>query len=55
MAGVLRQLDLGPHKTTFIGYNNQGGTLNLEGMLNVNGQSAEGIQNTAKDMINGAK
>ena len=51
MAGALRLLDLGPHKTTFLGYNNQGGTLSLEGMLNVNGQSAQDIENVAKVMI----
>lgn len=51
MAGVLRQIDLGPQKTIFIGYNNQGGTLGLDGMLKVNGQSVNDIENVAKNML----
>ena len=51
ITGVLRRLDLGTEKTTFMGYKNQGGTLNLDGMLKVNGQSERDIESVAKKML----
>ncbi|HSI06764.1 MAG TPA: xylulose 5-phosphate 3-epimerase, partial [Myxococcota bacterium] len=36
-AGVLRGIDLGPARTTFLGYQNRGGTLDTPGMLQANG------------------
>jgi len=34
-----------------MGYKNQGGTLNLDGMLKVNGQSERDIESVAKKML----
>tara|TARA_E500000331_G_scaffold322263_1_gene337018 strand:- start:153 stop:347 length:195 start_codon:yes stop_codon:yes gene_type:complete len=51
MAGVLRRLDLGPQRTAFIGYQNHGGTLNLEGLQKVYSQTPEDIADMAKHMM----
>ncbi|QJR81670.1 xylulose 5-phosphate 3-epimerase [Alteromonas pelagimontana] len=51
VTGVLRRLDLGPKRTTFLGYRNQGGTLDRQGMQSVNHQAPEHIVQTAKSML----
>ncbi|HEY7772518.1 MAG TPA: xylulose 5-phosphate 3-epimerase [Marinagarivorans sp.] len=51
MTGLLRRLDLGPQRTQFIGYRNQGGTLDADGMRQLNGQDPTAIAEVATRLL----
>ncbi len=51
MTGVLRRLDTGATHTQVLGYRNRGGTFNVQGMQQANGQSAEQILRKANNML----
>ncbi len=52
MTGVLRRLDTGASHMHVLGYRNRGGTLNVRGMQQANGQSAPQIMQQANKMLN---
>lgn len=51
MLGVLRRLDTGVRHTQVLGYRNRGGTLDVAGMQQANGQSAQHIVAAAQDIL----
>lgn len=52
MTGVLRNLDTGAAHTQVLGYRNRGGTLDVRGMQEANGQSWQQILRQAKKLLN---
>ena len=51
MTGVLRRLDTGARDSLFLGYRNRGGTLDVAGMQQANGQSAAQIVAAALSLL----
>lgn len=51
VTGVLRRLDTGLANSCFIGYSNRGGTLDVQGMLLANGQSASQLVGRARQLL----
>lgn len=51
MTGVLRRLDTGIAQTRVLGYRNRGGTLNVEGMQQANGQTWQAIVVAANELL----
>ncbi len=51
MTGVLRRLDTGIAQTRVLGYRNRGGTLNVAGMQEANGQSWQAIVSAANAIL----
>lgn len=51
ITGVLRHLDTGVHNLQVLGYRNRGGTLDVRGMQEANGQSWQQILQRATQMI----
>lgn len=52
MTGVLRNLDTGPNHMQVLGYRNRGGTLDVRGMQEANGQSWQQILRQATELLN---
>lgn len=51
MTGVLRRLDTGPENSVFLGYENRGGTLDIEGMQLLNRQDPDHIVNKCLELL----
>ncbi|MFT5259316.1 MAG: phosphoketolase [Arenicella sp.] len=51
MTGVLRRLDTGSRNSVFLGYENRGGTLDVEGMQLLNRQDPNHIANACFDLL----